>query len=321
MVAEVLNLENCDSMKQLLNSLPEKPYGWALAAEQHNALVDYLVHGVQEAIDVGGFVKAYSLGGNMVGLCATKPDDWATRELGTRTFRMTHLLAAGKPEMQTMVKAMLVRESIRDITGQACFVAQVPHTDLASINALERTGFVATQTSVIMAKNLLKSASCDGTEGNYEVHPAQPNELDSVLRETASEIPSGILGWDYRLSGSARSRVHRDWLAGYTQDHGLLMAHDHGRAVGFLAGQVNSEATKYLGFGVGSIDFVATVPEYRNNGVAARLVADSLESFKTQGVRVAELTAYSANAQFVRSCQTHGFTTVESTVTLVGWRN
>lgn len=321
MFADLMNLENCDSVRRLIESSPHKPFNWALGPSQQRPLVDYVIHDVQAALDAGGFARAYSLGGSIVGLCVTRPDDWASRELDIRAFRVAYLVASGKPEMQTMVKALLVRESVRNIPGRACFVVQVPHTDLSGINALERTGFVATQTSVILAKDLLHYGSETGAEATYQVHHARADDVDAIYHETASEIPEGILGWDYQLSDRTKSRVHRDWLAGYASAQGLLLAQDHGRPVGVLAERVNAEAAPYLGFGVGSVDFVATVPEYRNNGVARQLLADSLDYFKDRGVRLAEVTACGTDVPFMRYCQAQGFAAVENMLTLVNWRS
>ncbi len=318
MFAELLNLENCDSLKKFMASQPHRPFGWALPPERQRAVVDYLLHGVQEAIDAGGFAKAYDLGGEMVGLCVTRPDNWASHELGVRTFRVTHLFAAGSPEMQTIVKAMLVRETVRSAPGRVCFVAQLAHTDLSGLNALERTGFIATQSTVVMALDLLDYQSRSTPEVGYEVERARPGELAGFLEATAAEVPDGILGWDYHLPAPTKSRVHRDWLASYATQE-LLLASDSGRPAGLLAGHVREEAVRYLGFGVGTVDFVAAAPEYRNNGVALRLVSDSLDMFKSRGVRLAVVVARPGDESLLRYCQTCGFATVETTVTLANW--
>jgi len=319
--AELLNIDECRPLQDLIRSYPHKPYNWALAKEQEGSLVDYVSHTISRTIDSGGIAKAYTMGSEILGLCVMRPDDWATRELHQRTFLLTHLIASGRPETQSLIKSMLLRDTIREIPGRACFVAQVPYTDFAGINALERMGFTATQTSVRMAKDLGQSEAAGAHPDDYEVEHIRPEGIDQILARTSGAIPEGILGWDAKLSHSAAERVHRDWLVNYAADHNLLLCQASGRPVGLLAEHVRDDVSGYLGFGVGSIDLVATIPEYRHNGVASRLIADSLAEFRSSGVRLAEVVAYSSDSGVVSTCQSRGFVTVQSTLTLVSWRN
>jgi len=321
MFAELLNTDQCRPLQELLRAYPHKPYNWALAGEQEGSLVDYVSHTISRTIESGGIAKAYTMGSEILGVCVMRPDEWAARELEERTFLLTHLIASGKPETQSLIKSMLLRDTLREIPGKACLVAQVPYTDFAGINALERMGFCATQTSVTLAKDLSRSDSTCPHQGDYEVERVRPDAIDQIMARTGSAIPEGILGWDAKLSQSAASRVHRDWLASYATEHNLLLCQASGRPVGLLAGHVRDDVSGFLGFGVGSIDLVATVPEYRHNGVASRLIADSLEQFRSDGVRLAELVTYSSDSGVVGTCQSHGFVTVQSTLTLVNWRS
>ncbi len=321
MFAELLNLENNRTMRQLLQSYPHKPFNWALVPGQENSQVDYITDSIRKAVESGGIAKTYNLGGTMVGLCVVRPDQWASRELSTRTYQIDHLIATGSPETRTLIKAMLLRETMRNIIGKVCFVTQVPYTDLASINALERMGFTATQTSLVMARDLSHHQSSARPEEIYEVQQASADDVDSILQETAGQIPTGIFGWDSRLPRSTMTKVYRDWLRNYASEQGLLLAQDRGRTVGLLAERIHSDATQFLGFSVGSIALIATIPEYRNNGVASQLMADSLHQFRNQGVRLAEVVAYAADTPTVQCCQSQGFVTVESTLTMVNWRN
>jgi ribosomal protein S18 acetylase RimI-like enzyme len=87
-----------------------------------------------------------------------------------------------------------------------------------------------------------------------------------------------------------------------------------------LAEHVRDETSRYLGFSVGTIDLVATVPEYRNNGVATTLVSSTLDLFRNRGARVAELTVHSTDTPSAHVYQSQGFVTVGSALTLTNWR-
>jgi len=308
-------------MRELLDSYPHKPYGWTLSGRNADGLAEYLRNQIAQNIENGGMVKTYSLGGRVIGVCATCPDRWASRELRMRAFRITHLMALGSSEAQSLIKSLVLNETLRDISGRSCLVAQIPYVDLTSVNALEHSGFVATQTSLVMARDL-ENADADTTaDSDYEIQALDPDGVDRMLQRAVMEIPEGFLGWDSRLPHGTVMRIHSDWLRSCAHDHRLLVASDNGQPVGLLAEHVRTETSPYLGFDIGSIDLVATVPEYRSNGVAGRLVMDSVKQFRAGGVRLAELTVHSIDAHTAHSFQSQGFVTVGSNLTLINWRH
>ena len=321
MFAELLTADRSGPMKEILDAYQFKPYGWALNANPIGGVMEYLRNQIAQSIDCGGIVKTYLLGGKVVGMCAATPDDWASRELGRRTYRLSHLMALGRPDAQVLIKTMVLHETLRTIPNRHVLVADMPYTDLTSINALERVGFTATQTSLRLARDL-SDADCTATgNGNYEVESVEPDDVDLALSSVPVEIPDGFLGWDSHLPHWSATRVHNNWLKTYAHTRSLLLARDHGRPVGMLAEHVLTDTTPYLGFSVGSIDLVVTTPEYRNNGVAGRLVSSSLERFKSQGARLAELTIHSADTPVARNYQAQGFVTVGGSLTLASWRH
>lgn len=321
MFAELLTADRSGPMKEILDAYPFKPYGWALNADPVGGVMEYLRSQLAQTIDRGGMVKTYLLGGKVVGMCAATPDDWASREMNQRTYRLSHIMALGRPDAQLLIKTMVLQETMRTIPGRHIVVADIPFTDLTSINALERVGFTATQTSLRLARDLA-DADCTVTGScDYEIESVEPDDVDLALSGEPVEFPDGFLGWDSRLPHGSATRVHNDWLQTYAHAGSLLLARDHGRPVGMLAEHVLTDTTPYLGFAVGSIDLVATAPAYRNNGVGGRLVTRSLEHFKSQGARLAELTIHSADTPVARNYQAQGFMTVGSSLTLASWRH
>ncbi|MEO0078950.1 MAG: GNAT family N-acetyltransferase [candidate division WOR-3 bacterium] len=313
-------MDRTEPIDELLSSYPHKPFGWALS-EGSQSLVEYLRSQLAHDIESGGMVKTYYLGGKVVGLCATCPDTWASQELRRRAYRVTQLMAMGKTEAQLLIKTLLLNEALRDLRGACCLVANVPYSDLTSINALERTGFVATQTSLVLARDLENAEADTTADAGYEVATVGEDDFDRLLRQAAMEIPDGFLGWDSGLPQGTVTRIHNDWLRSYAHEKNLRVASDHGRPVGLLAERVRTDTTPTLGFSVGAIDLVATVPEYRNNGVAGHLVMDTLRSFKADGVRLAEMKVHSAITPTAAGLGVSGFAPVGTTVTMTNWRH
>lgn len=321
MFAELLTADRSGPLQELLASYPHKPYGWTAEKRTSTDVAEYMRSRIARIIDRGGIAKTYCLGGHIAGMCTVSPDEWATRELQTRTFHISHLMALGNAETQWIIKSMLLKELMQGLPRRSVLVAEMPYGDLTSINALERLGFTATQTSLHLAREL-DDARTDSTEPcPYDIETADLDTIDTALAGVPVEIPEGFLGWDSRLPHGSALRVRNDWLRGYARNHNLLMARDHGRPVGFLAEHLHRDTTRYIGYPVGSIDLVATLPEYRSNGVSGRLVHQSLDGFRSRGARFAELTIHSSDTPAAHAYQSQGFVTIGSTLTLAHWWN
>lgn len=335
MIAELLTVERSEAIRELLASYPFKPHTEIAricsdtgqtdaerkrhAGPSEDALLDLFISSIGRAVESGGIARAYCTDHRIVGLCVTELDDWASQVLGRRAARISHLLAQGRPEVQTIIKQLMLRETMRSTPGGTVMVARVPYVDLTSISALESCGFTATQTSVVLARELEECLPDSTDVGHYEVAAASPDDVDG-FDDAAFGIPGGFLGWDAGLPRTTATRVHRDWLRTYARESRLLVARDHGEPVGLLAECIRTEIEPALGFRIGSVDLVKTVLSYRENGVATRLIGRSLELFHAEGARVAELTVDSADMPVVSSCRAQGFATVGSLITLVNRR-
>jgi hypothetical protein len=152
MFAELLTLDRSDPASELLDAYPFKPHGWALAGPTGGSLVDYMRNQIAQTVEKWGVVKTHCLGGKPIGMCAVDTDEWASREMRTPTFRISHIMALGKPGAQMIIKTRLLQEAMRAIPSNTCTGAQIPYSDLTSINALERLEFAATQTSLLMVR-------------------------------------------------------------------------------------------------------------------------------------------------------------------------
>lgn len=337
MFAELLTVERNELMRDLFETYPFKPYIWALGRERENAAENYILSQINETVKAGGIARAYYLGSKVQGLCVIRPDTIATHELHLQAFRITHLLAMGKPDVQLLIKSLLLRETIRSLPKNVCIIARCPYSDLTSVNALESYGFFTTHTALILAKDLSNNDWLTTPAEDYEVTPLKPEHLDS-FDELTFDIPEGVLGWDINLPPKILSKIHRDWLRTYASTaktqtvcsstveieysfpahtQTLLAAYDGGRVVGIVAERTKSTARNLFGFNVGVIDILATAPEYRGNGVSSKLIKESLNQFAQNRVQVAELLLHSGDGFQSQFYQQMGFFTVGTTLTLV----
>ncbi|MEO0077477.1 MAG: hypothetical protein ABIK86_00555 [candidate division WOR-3 bacterium] len=330
MFAELLTVERSGAIDELLASCPSKPHsetvrlGNSATTTSGNAkrqtetwsdqLLELLISDISRAVESGGIARVYCANKRVAGLCVTELDESVPQELGQKVTRISHLMALGRPEVQIIIKQLLLRETLRSTSG--VLVTCVPYFDLTSINALESCGFTTSRTSVVLARELEECIPDVTPASHYDVDAAAPSDVDG-FDDTAFDIPSGFLGWDAELPRALTNRVHRDWLRTYARQRRLLVARDQDRPVGLLAEDVKYDTEAALGFRIGSIDLVKTVARYRENGVAAALIGRSLAAFRSEGVRLAELTVDSTDTPVINSCLAQGFVAVSSSITLV----
>ncbi len=338
MFAELLTIERSKIMRDLLESYEFKPYYWILRDDKakHDTAIEILVQDIARILNHGGFAHGYYMGKRVVGLCVVKSDPLASEVLRAPAYRIAHIIALGKSETQLIIKQLLIQETLRTIPNSICLVARCPYADLTTINALEKCGFITSNTNLLFARELNDGDWMVTPEENYEIHIALPDEVDE-FDTTILDIPEGTLGWDLKLPPRFLSKVHKDWLRIYASrngfpdgktalqptsdsDHALLVAQEHGRPVAVLAERIRPETTKFLGFSVGSIDLITTAPEYRTNGVSTALIQKSLTSFSQAGVKIAQLIVNASEGIKVQQYQQMGFFAVGTWVTMVHCR-
>ncbi|MBB2942247.1 GNAT superfamily N-acetyltransferase [Actinoplanes lutulentus] len=113
-----------------------------------------------------------------------------------------------------------------------------------------------------------------------------PTVVDFSLRAWAPVFAS----FEKVLGSEIYSRVYPDWLASQARDvarvctehaeHTLVAVRD-GRPVGFAASIHDREASS------GEIEMIAVDPDHQRRGIAAALIAQSLERMRADGLTVA----------------------------------
>lgn len=320
MIAELLTFEPSSPVQDLLLKIGGGLCPHSRQRQDQEAMASCALKRIADIVASGGTAKVYSIHNRIRGMVVVGPDEWAFRELGRPGYRIEYLAAFGQAEEQFFVKQLLLREVHQTLPRGTPLVAQVPYADLTSINALERCGFVATQTALILAAEIADTQTpAAPVDTDYGVQPAQPEDIDR-LDDGILQVPDGVFGWDAYLPPGIRARVHRDWLQSYARDHSLLLAFHHDRPVGLLAEHICDEYSPVLGYAVGRIDLITTAAEYRNNGVARILMNYAFRQFYDRGARTVELLVHTTGAPSVDQLEARGFTTLGSSLVMTNWR-
>ncbi|MFF1449798.1 GNAT family N-acetyltransferase [Streptomyces sp. NPDC058274] len=140
------------------------------------------------------------------------------------------------------------------------------------------------------------------------VRRAQPADVEGLVacssalfaEDAGTRDPSVNVGWP-REFGPER------FAAGMDDPSRLLLVADcDGRIVGHLTGSV-AEGTAMRPAKVSTLVSMYVQPDHRRGGLGARLVAQFAAWAKELGSELAEVTAYSSNADAVRFYEQNGF--------------
>ncbi|KAF5999714.1 GNAT family N-acetyltransferase [Streptomyces sp. WAC00263] len=140
------------------------------------------------------------------------------------------------------------------------------------------------------------------------VRRAQPADVDGLVacssalfaEDAGTRDPSVDVGWP-REFGPER------FAAGIDDPTRLLLVADcDGQVVGHLTGSV-AEGSAMRPVKVATLVSMYVQPTHRRGGLGARLVAQFSAWAKEAGVELAEVTAYSSNADAIRFYERNGF--------------
>lgn len=320
MIAELLTFEHAGPVKDLLRGTDSGGYPLTKQRQDPKTLMSCVLRRFSDTVANGGTIKVYTVRSCVSGMVVVAQDEWALRELGRPGYRIEYLAAVGRTDQQLCVKTSLLQDVQKTLPRGAPLVAQTPHTDLTGIRALERCGFVTTQTKLLLAADIADAEMSPApADLGYGVQSAELEDLDR-LDDEILHVPDGLFGWDAYLPYSLRTRVHRDWLQSYARDHSLLLAFHHGRPVGLLAEHLCEEHSLNPEYAVGRIDLISTAAEYRNNGVTRTLMNHAFALFRDRGARRVELLVPFADAPAMSQLDGSGFSTLGGLFVMTNWR-
>jgi ribosomal protein S18 acetylase RimI-like enzyme len=114
--------------------------------------------------------------------------------------------------------------------------------------------------------------------------------------------------------------MHREWIAnsirGQIADQ-VLVAEYRGIPVGFVTLEIDKDASKCLGRGVGHIPLIGTHPSYRGRGIAVTLTEAAIGGFfKKNRVDLVRIETQLSNIPASRTYEKLGFRIVDAGQTL-----
>ena len=100
----------------------------------------------------------------------------------------------------------------------------------------------------------------------------------------------------------------------------VLVAENDGCLVGYITGQADAAAAKFMGQGRGVIGLFAVRPMARGKGVGTALLAAIINYFSDKCIKWIEVGTESTNSAAINAYIRAGFKVVQSNVTLHRWQ-
>ena len=243
---------------------------------------------------------------NGTGAIAAGPDTFDSEMLQMRIARVHAAQAASRSEFCALYRglAMQLRHD-----GFEQVLRRVPARDFSEIWALEQTGFNLLDIGVTFARRLegpLVASEYD----DLTVRSATAEDVERFASTMCCEC------WKSRYDAAPAyrpenvSKLRAQWLRNSLQ----------GRAAVFLVGDVESQPAGYVvglldrAEGIGEVDLVATLPEFRGRRVAARIL-DHVVAWFSQKARLLTVRTQATNIAATNLYEKAGFLLYESDLT------
>jgi ribosomal protein S18 acetylase RimI-like enzyme len=220
-------------------------------------------------------------------------DAWLGRTLGTPAFTLRLPLPPA---------AVVAGELARLPDPAFCF-AKVPAADVASVAALENTGFRLVDTQVTLERGAEPAPAAP----RVEVRLAEPRDRDAVLNVAGSSFRFSRFHQDPRIGLKAAHAVKRAWAASCLdgqRGEEVLVALDQGQPAGFLAVLLAQDAAV--------IDLIAVAAQSQRRGIGGALVDAFIGRWRTRAARL-RVGTQQANTASLRLYEGCGFRAVGTT--------
>ena len=192
--------------------------------------------------------------------------------------------------------------------------------DVQGIQLAESAGFrmVTVFTGLVYAGDSVVS-----TRPEVTIRSANLDDLDALRSITDESFTDGTrFHLDDGLASNAQE-LHRQWIKncvnGQLADR-VIVAEKDGHLVGYITGQADSTAAKFMGQARGAIGLFAVRPMARGRGVGASLLAAIINYFSDKCIKRIEVGTESTNSAAINVYIRAGFKIVQSNVTLHRWQ-
>lgn len=197
-------------------------------------------------------------------------------------------------------------------------IARCDTGDLPAAQALERSGFVLTDTLVWYERDLRKPSPSPALRSPVRIRPVERGEEDDVLRLAAAAFRgyAGHYHADPRLDPRLADEVYADWARRSCTDAGVadevLVAESESRLVGFTTVRLNGAEEAE-----GLLDGVA--PEARGLGIFTGLLVERLRWSYGEGATRATVSTQITNIVAQRTWSKLGYLPQRARYTFHGW--
>ena len=229
--------------------------------------------------------------------------DWDSRMFGITAARLDRFTATGPPKgerLQTVLSAFL--EKCRE-RGVQHLTARVGAEELDAIHTLERNEFELLD-GVQTFSMRLESRPPDPLAGDFTIRLSQPGDEEQVAAIARTAYVYDRFHADSMLSAEQADRAHEEWMRnscrGVAAD-AVFVAVRGDRVLGYVTCKIDRDPL------AGVIVLVATLKEFRGQGIARQTTQRALQWFWDQDVRGVEVGTQLRNVGAGRVYENAGF--------------
>jgi L-amino acid N-acyltransferase YncA len=305
----------------LLKSYPFKPYRAYRHLFGEDPIDAYFLDSVLRSLSrpyATGYV-AYS-SAEVRGLLVWSPLDFESSQFGFRAGKVDHIIAAGDYVEQSETKEALLRHMLSKSTAEQLrhFCVRVDSADLASLHALQRSGFLVVDGLITYGRDLRSGRWQTDGHNDFVIRQAIVDDLTALKELASNSFSLDRFHSDPALPKATSDRIHALWvensvLGGKDQ---VLVAIDELGLLGYSVFKSNPATLKFFGEPFGVWVIAAVAKRQRATGVAKSLCFAMFDWFQAHGVNLVEGGTQLANVPSARLHESCGYRVVSTNMSL-----
>ncbi len=296
-----------------------------LLAGMEGKFLDYILHQIEDLIGKGALTKVKRRNEQIEGFIIAYQDEWDTKELGVKTFKIPYFLASGRESRKT--KKELIESLLAEMEDVYLFI-RIPSWEQETNEVLKEAGFVAVDSLITFGGEIsnLDLRILQDREWltrsalpKIEVSWAEAVDLPSVFYISDNSFFRSRFHNDPMISFKRARAIYRSWLEASFNEGSLIVARVDDKPVGFVSFEIDNSIEEVLGFATGRVGLIAVLRDFRSLGIGRRLILTASLILQGRGAKYITVGTQMENRPAIRLYRSLGLKVIDLKISLRRW--
>ena len=302
---------------RIAGEYPFKPHAYLRHYGVRQEAIDkYFRDRVEGLIDSGATLVQYGHDAAAI----YRHSQFDTDILGLKTVKIDYALASS-PHHGGLIQSLVTSLNTEQVEYATC---RLSGHDAVLLDALEANSFRLVDGYLVLINNgtHIQSGMLGELASGLDVsiRTARASDIPALQETMAPTFVYSRFFRDSILSQSSAIQMHREWIRNAVLGRvaeAVFIAETDGTPVGFIAVEMERDASEYFGKRIGHIALIGTDPRYRGRHIALALTHHAFNGwFQSQGADLVRIETQLINVPATRTYENAGFRLVDSAFTM-----